>query len=823
MAEILLGILAIALLLLFASLAVPLAERLRIPHAVLLAAIGVGVGFLTVTLGEMGGMGVGAGILKGFAHFDIEAEALIALFLPALLFTVGINIDVRRLIDELGAVLLLAVVAVMLCTAFVGLALSWIAPVPAIACFLLGALVATTDPAAVIAVFRDLGAPRRLTILVQGESLFNDAAAIAMFVIFVDVLLGVRQAGVGEGIAVFLRDFLGGAALGYALGRTACWLMKHLAGEAVAQITVTVALAYLAFALGDEYLHVSGIVAVAVASLTVAALGPVIMGPREWKTLVEVWHHLEFWCNSLIFVLAALLAGRLLSDVSWTDLALLAVLAGAALASRAVVLFGLLPGLRLAGLVQPVDGRFKAVILWGGLRGAVTLTLALAVANNPAMPDEVRHMVGVLATGFVLFTLFVSAPTLRPLLRLLGLARLDRVETALRDRVMALSRASVHEEVRAFARDSGLDPALCDAMAVPSGAGAGEAALSHGEAVRVGLLALAAREKGLYHDRVLERAASRRIVASLSSGADRLLDRTKMGGIEGYEAGSSDLVAYGRDFRLAHWLYRRFGWHGPLGGRIADRFESLLVVQLVLRELAASSPDSLRALLGETVAVRLGQLLEGRRQGVHAALAAIELQYPRYAEALRGQYVARGALRLEAADYEQKFEQALISPEVHQDLLHDVATRGAVLDRRPALDLGLKLSEMIGRVPLLAGLPKEAIAEIARLLRPRLAIPGERLIVKGEPGREMYFIVGGAVDVRLPQGVVRLDSGGYFGEMALLDDRPRSADVDAAAFSTLLVLEARDFRRLLRAHPEFEATIRRTAEERRGAMPADES
>jgi CPA1 family monovalent cation:H+ antiporter len=820
MEDVLLGILAVSFLLLFASLAVPLADRLRIPHAVLLAAIGMGAGLLTAVVGDMAGMGAGTDIIKGFAHLGVEAEALIALFLPALLFTVGIHIDVRRLIDELGAVLLLAVVAVVLCTIFVGIALSWFAAVPVVACFLLGALVATTDPAAVIAVFRDLGAPRRLTILVQGESLFNDAAAIAMFAIFADILLGVRQAGLGEGVAVFLRDFLGGALLGYALGRAACWVMKHLAGEVAAQITVTVALAYLAFALGDEYLHVSGIVAVAVASLVVAAQGPVVLGPREWKSLVEVWHQLEFWCNSLIFVLAALLAGRLLGELVWRDLALLAVLVGGAVLSRAVVLFGLLPGLRVARLVQPVDGRYKAVVLWGGLRGAVTLTLALAVANNPAMPEEVRHMVGVLATGFVLFTLFVSAPTLRPLLRMLGLDRLDPVEAALRDRVMALSQSSLRDDIRRFAEDSGLDPSLCDRMGA---AAAGEARLGHGDAVRVGLLALAAREKGLYLDRVLERAASRRLVALLSSAADRLLDRAKTGGVEGYETGASELIGYGRDFRVAHWLYRRFGLRGPLGRRIADRFETLLVVQLVLRELTGAIEDGLRALLGDGAADRLKQLLDARREGVRAALAAIELQYPRYAEQLRAQYVARGALRLEAADYEQKLEQALISREVHQDLIQDVGHRGAALDRRPELDLGLRLSEMIGRVPAFAGLPKDGVAEIARLLRPRLAIPGERVIRKGDRGREMYFLVGGAVDVRLPQGVVRLETGAYFGEMAILDDLPRSADVDAAAFCTFLVLDARDFQRLLRAHPEFEVHVRRTAEERRATSLAEEA
>ncbi|MFN0044806.1 MAG: cation:proton antiporter, partial [Alphaproteobacteria bacterium] len=520
MEDIILGVFAVALLLGIASLLVPLAERLRMPHAVLLAALGLGVGFLTV--GVASGSG-DAGMLAGLGEFHLEAEALLYLFLPALLFSVGINIDIRGLFDEFAAVSMLAVVAVVVCTGVVGLALSQATDLPVVACYLLGAIVATTDPAAVIAVFRDLGAPRRLTLLVQGESLFNDAAAIAMFVIFLDVLLGVKSAGVGGGILDFLGNFTGGIALGYGLGRAVCWLLGRLGDEVVAQITATIVLAYLSFVIGEHYLGISGIVAVAVSSLVVAAHGRVVMGAGGWKTLIEIWHHLEFWCNSLIFVLAALLAGRLLSSVTWHDMTLLAVLIPSALAARAAVLYGLMPGLRALGLMQPVDGRYKAVVLWGGLRGAVTLTLALAVTNDAAISKEVRHFVGVMATGFVLFTLFVGAPTLRPLLRLLGLNRLDRIEQALRDRVMALSQASLGDEARAFAADSGLDPALYDEILGASSASAATAAggeeehpLSLDERVQVGLLALAAREKGHYLDRSVGRAASPRLFAWLS-------------------------------------------------------------------------------------------------------------------------------------------------------------------------------------------------------------------------------------------------------------------------------------------------------------------
>jgi len=197
----------------------------------------------------------------------------------------------------------------------------------------------------VVATFRDLGAPRRLSILVEGESLFNDAAAIALFALLLDVLMGSREPSVIDGTLAFLKGFLGGIAVGYVMGRLVSALLPSLREALVAEITVSVALAYFSFIVGEHYLHVSGIVAVVTAALTFAVYAPTRMTPDNWNTLVETWKQLEFWANSLIFVLAAVLAARVLSDVTLADLGLLGILIVAAYAARAFTLYVLLPGL----------------------------------------------------------------------------------------------------------------------------------------------------------------------------------------------------------------------------------------------------------------------------------------------------------------------------------------------------------------------------------------------------------------------------------------------------------------------------------------------
>src|SRR5580698_4117035 len=114
------------------------------------------------------------------------------------------------------------------------------------------------------------------------------------------------------------------------------------------------------------------------------------------------------------------------------------------MAARAIVLFGLLPTLSALGLSEPVNNRYKGVILWGALRGAVTLALALAVKERGLNPHD-EHFIQVLATGFVLFTLLVNGTTLRLLIRLLGLDRLSALDSTLRYQVLALSRGRVAE------------------------------------------------------------------------------------------------------------------------------------------------------------------------------------------------------------------------------------------------------------------------------------------------------------------------------------------------------------------------------------------
>jgi monovalent cation:H+ antiporter, CPA1 family len=812
----------VAGLLVLIGLLQPLAVRLNLSHAVLLAVVGVFIGiaagFLLRTRLTDAFNDVAALILD----FPITAHGFLYIFLPILLFEAALSIDVRRLPEDAAPILVLAVIAVLATTAAVGLALWPLVQVPLVACLLLAAIIATTDPSAVVTIFRDLGAPARLTRLVEGESLLNDATAIAIFTVLLDNLMTGRETALGEAVVVFLKSFLGGALVGFIGGRIMMALMPWLRDSRFAEMTLTLALPYLVYTLGERYFEVSGVTAVVMAGLVVNALGRRRLAPENRAFLQDVWQQIAFWAGSLVFILASILVPRLMIGTQPYDLLLIGVVALVALLARASILFGLLPLLNTLGVAQRVSPRYQFVIMWGAMRGAVTLALALGVTENRSIDPEIQRFVAILATGFVLFTLLVNGTTLRPLIRLLKLDRLTPLDQALRQQVLALSLSEVRDAVRATAAEYHLGPGPARDVLVPYEARIAEASdantfdteIADRDRITIGLFAMANYERDLILEHFRHRSVSRRILERLLADVEEIADGARSGGRLGYNRAARRQLRFGLGFRLAHTLHRHAGVDRLLVRQLADRFELLLVSRMVQEELARFVDRKLTHVLGERVRELLGEIVGQRRQATAKALDALRLQYPAYAEALERRFLRQAALRLEAAEYQTLYDEGLIDQELYNDLWREVQSRRAKAVRRPRLDLGLNTLELVGEFPLFAGLNPEQRTKLSALLRPRFAVPGERLIRRGERGRAMYFISSGAVEVNLAGERIQLGRSDFFGELALLGARPRRADVTALSYCQLLVLDDADFRTLLATDPSIHQKINKVATDR---------
>ncbi|MQP67651.1 cyclic nucleotide-binding domain-containing protein [Niveispirillum sp. SYP-B3756] len=819
-------LLAVSGLLGLVSLLPALAKRLRLPYTVVLAAAGVGIGLLIHGGGSWLGGGPAGDFIKALGEVELSSAAFLYIFLPVLLFETALAIDVRRLLDDMGPVLLLAIVAVLVCTAVAGLATWWAWGIwhgqatqrALVVCLLLASIIATTDPAAVVGIFRDLGAPRRLSILVEGESLFNDAAAIVLSTLLLTMLTRGGEPDLAAAGLDFLVKFLGGAAVGWVMGWTAALIVTPLRNQAQSEITLTLALAYLSFILAEHYLHVSGVVAVVLAGLVMASRGRTRLSPESWRGLEHVWGQLGFWANSLIFLFASMLVPPTLLNAKWSHLALLAALVTGALVARALVVFGLLPILGWIGASDRISVPYRAVMTWGGLRGAVSLALALAVTENRRVPDSIQDTVAVVATGFVLFTLFVQGTSLRPLIGLLGIDKLTPIELNLRNRALGLSLSNVRRDLEEVAARFGLDTSRAIDPLLERGAELAQeqldldaryGALSVDDRLYIGLSTLARYEEQRYLAYFHDGLISRLTVETLTAGAGQLQDGLKTGGPAGYDHIARKMVRPGRGLRAALWLHRRTGVERPVAARLSERFAMLIALRFCLQELELFTTERLQPMLGKEAAAAVRDRLAARMKRIDEAMEIIRLQYPAYIESVEVQYLIRAGLRMEERATQALFEEALISREILNTLERDLRERRQTVEQPPQLDLGLATHELVARVPLFSGLSPDRLKRIERLLRPRLYFPGEPIVRRGERGDTVYFISSGAVTVEVPglEQPIRLGTGDFFGEIALVMDQPRNADVTASAYCQLLLLDKRDFNRLYNKDPVLKGHI----------------
>lgn len=802
------------------ALIVPLARRVAQPLPVAIAAIGLAYGLATALAGvTLSDRALDAYDIWFVRQLALDGNTLLYVFLPPLLFEMALAVNVRRMLDDLSTVVLMAVFAVIAATAAIGLALWAVSGIDLVACLLLGAAVSTTDPSAVIATFREVGAPRRLLVILEGESLLNDAAAIALFTL----LLGIAsQPSFGEEAAAildFLYSFGAGALAGGALAFLVSRLFPLLGRSSVAETSMTVALAYGSYLFAEGLLHASGVVAVVFAGLVTGSLGFIHMGPRSWQSVRTVWAQIGFWASSFILLMVAAMAPGLLLTLSWREVLLALVVYAGAFAARALILYLALPALGRMGLATPMDGGQRMLVLWGGVRGAVTLILALSLANVSHLGDDAQR-VGALAAVFTLMTLFINASTLAMVTRLLGLDRLSPADLALRERIVAGAIQRVRQVVSDLAAQRVLEPdALAAAEAVllqhhqeaetqATAQGAGRR-IPFGERLRLGLTILSGQEQRLIRRAFEDGVIGPRATNILRLAAERTADAARIGGRAGYELTADGQLRSSAGFRWRLLCLRFLGWDRPLRRLIELRTSALLETERVVRELDRFAATTLEEMIGGDAARNLRDLMAWRLERVREEIAYAWLQYPSYLHSLEQTLIVRAALRRERQEYDRLFNDGVIGSELHDDLMGDIDRRERSAGAPPRLDLTLAPWALLERVPLFRKLDERQRRLIARHMRTLFIVPDQVITAAGERSDTMYFVVSGALEIRGGGRPHRLSNGDYFGQSAITHPlRRRSTSVISLTFGRLLRLTRRDLRQLARRDPGIEAVIR---------------
>jgi CPA1 family monovalent cation:H+ antiporter len=363
--------------------------------------------------------GLALGILKLFTPPHLTKELLFSVFLPGLLFEAAFHIEFREFWRNRFAIASLAVPGV---AAAVALTTVILRPVVSTLhleqdftwqyALVFGALIAATDPIAVVAVFRSLGVPRRLSVLLDGESLLNDGTAIVLFTMSLSLVTGADATG-WQLTTDFLKIVGFGGLIGAAVGLAVSQAIKQI-DDAMIEITLTTIAAYGSFVTAEHF-HYSGVIAVVAAGVLCGNYGARIgMTPSTRVAVETFWEYVAFALNSIVFLLIGLEVNLDALFSSWKVIlvAYLVVTAG-----RGLVIFAVSGLLRRTR--EKIPWPWSLVLTWGGLRGGLPMVLVLSLAKD--FPH--RDLLVTMTFGVVMISILVHGMTVSPLLRLLGIVK----------------------------------------------------------------------------------------------------------------------------------------------------------------------------------------------------------------------------------------------------------------------------------------------------------------------------------------------------------------------------------------------------------------
>ncbi len=781
------------------------ASALRIPHSVFLVITGIAAGSILRSLS-------GSPVDDLVARFP---DIILYVLLPPLVFESAYNFDFHEFKRDLVPITALAVVSLLISTVLVGLGLSAFLGLPLIPSLVFGALISATDPVAVVALFKEIGAPKRLNGLVEGESLLNDGTAIVMF----RVMLGFAAVPIfnaqafGAGIVQFIVVAAGGVLVGLVIAALISLVLRFTAGSASAQLGLTVVASYLSFLVADHYFHVSGVISTMTVGLFLGTRARLELGKEALRGMGHVWEFMALTANIIVFFGVGLTID---TGILWKSLAVLPVTLLLIYAVRAISVFTVVPVVNRMKVAKPISIAYQVILTWGGLRGGLAMALVLTLpADFPF-----KQLFLALAAAIVLATLLVNALTIKPIMHVLKVDRLNPADEGFYLKTLDLLGGSVFDPLVRAAHSGSISSSLVEErrIAYEEAIKASAKSLGHGDAagevvdLMFGLYSLLLFEKRYYDEALENGILSRQAYVRLCrSVMDRklLLEQDGLAGLK-----SHDFGVFGRRGirkKIKDWRDKVFG---PSISILTLGLEIPLHRLFAIQEAEekSSRPE------GKELARRWCEVIREQIVEFYA-------YYPNFGIGLQSAFIANTVRAASTKTVDELQEAAIISGAVSARARQDIEGTHKKAHAEARSLLNPKVEYLLGRVPLFKGVPDEVIKAIAHRAKRMVVAQGTELVREGAGGSSFFLVTAGFVEVisksLTAQGIrPKLFIGDYFGELSLLFDRPRNATVVAARHSELVEIDQAAFHEMLEGFPEVKKEIQRIAQARLKAQTA---
>ncbi|MBT7996852.1 MAG: sodium:proton antiporter, partial [Bacteroidetes bacterium] len=443
-------------------------KKTPLPYTVLLMIFGIGLGLLVRFDVFENLHGHFWHTLNNALHWagTIDPHVILFIFLPILIFEAAFAMDVHTFKKTVGNAAILAIPGILLALFLTGGMVKGLSAIDIgfkdwgwKLAFLFGVVVSATDPVAVVALLKELGASKKLGTLIEGESLLNDGTAIVLFFVFMAILpFELHVHGGGNSVLYeFFRVALGGIIMGLLIGGITLIWVRRVFNDAMIEITLIVVAAYLTFYVAEHFFHVSGVLGLVALGLAMASAGRTRISAEVQHFLHEFWELAAFIANTLIFVIVGVVIAER-TRFSFNDFLALIILYVGIHIIRAIVIAVFYPLMQKVGYGLP---KKDAIVAWyGGLRGAVGLALALIFVGEIAKVENLSPELQLVAdqflfylAGIVALTLLINATTIKFVVRALGLTDIPPVKVMMFSNVFRSVDKSLDNEIELLRKD----------------------------------------------------------------------------------------------------------------------------------------------------------------------------------------------------------------------------------------------------------------------------------------------------------------------------------------------------------------------------------